>query len=321
MNKLNPDKLGTEEIYYLLKKRAKSEQQKSCPDFPNSLRLSNNEDNFKLYILKSKKCISLKNNTNWKNTNFSANYNSHEILYPVIPTNKWEPFTFNSISSFNIVNKIFKSDEKINYGILNNKISGEILLKGLSQFWIFLHVNEEFDDKTIVIIFSKDEYKNIAKVSLGTFLSFDKRLNFYILQTQQLIENFSDKSKNKNNFDLDDDSYCKINFLIEDEGNNIIKINTKVNDGEIYNELTGDYFKRVDNEPIMRNYKNLSNENLSIFNKSNINGIEPNNYGIMIAGSGQECIIKEFCSLANPKDYIINLFKQSQENCLCCNIY
>ena len=316
MKKLNPDKLGTEEIYYLLKKKAKSEQQNL---YTNSSRLPNNDENWRLNVLKSKKSIYFSNTSNWRYSNFTANYDSHENLYPVIPTKQWEQINFHAGTSIDIINKIFKCEEKINYGIVNNKISGEILLKGESYFWIFLHVNEEFDEKTIVIIFSKDKYNNIARLSLGTFLSFDNRINFYILQKQQLIENYTRKHKTD---DFDDDCNCKINFSVEDEGSNIIKINAKVNDGEAPNELKGNYFQRIDNGLISNNNKNVFNENLSTSNNSSMNkGTEINNYGIMIAGSGQECILNQFRFETVFKSSVNNLFKRNSENCTCCNIY
>ena len=306
--------LGIEYIYNQIRQKLKKEQ-KDNELLIDQLLLNQNNLGFSKEDLKNAvKYIPFNEKTNWNYSTFSTNLNKYSLEYPEILSNSWTATNINSDNGIDITNKIFECEESINYKIVDNLIKANVLLEGDGSFWVFLHLNHEFDDNTVVILFSKKEYSQRVTMSLCSFINIDyiktskeKGNNFFIFQKQQLIKSFQ-KPKNKKEIDKYElkDS-CLIKIIIIDEGYEKIKIIAKLNDGEEDNEMIGNLYNPVANiDHLDQNSTNNNNE-------------EQNNYRVMIAGNGTCCKINNFHCETKLKKY----FENSVENgeiCQCCEI-
>ena len=122
-----------------------------------------------------------KDDSLWLYNSFKTYINDNFLECPIISSEKWEQFENHQEDINNniieIKNSIFLLKEKINYDKFNNNIMTDIILKGESNFWIFLHDSEKFSDKTTVIILSKKDYSKRCFVSLGTFINKNQLKN------------------------------------------------------------------------------------------------------------------------------------------------
>lgn len=223
-----------------------------------------------------------------------------------------------------ICNLIFRSNEDINYKIVNNTLKSTVILKGESEFWIFLHCKEKFDDETIVILFSKTEFTEVVNMSLGLFIktkdgnndiddeSNDSEFSFRIFHTMQLIKSYNNNPNASINSKYENSDSCMVKIVVIDEGNENIKVSAWVNEGDAENQLNGNFCKQVIFNDSQDKIKNSSNFDLS--NK---------NYKVMIAGSGAHCKVTHFSCETNFKDNIdyVNGCKQGFNSCNCCLIF
>jgi hypothetical protein len=313
---LSIDNIGIETIYYLLKQKNKDCKKKNEIQLEQNALIQNNFCLSKEEINKELKYIPFNEKSNWNYSTFSTNINNHNLEYPEILSNSWTPTCLNIDNGIEISNKIFECEETINYDIVNTTIKANIVLKGDGMFWIFLRVNHEFDDKTIAIVFSKKEYSQRVSMSLGSFVKLDyiKKSNeignnFFIFQKQQLIKdyNINNNKKEKDNYEAQDS--CLIKMTIIDEGFDKIKINAKLNDGEIDNQLIGQFYNQV-----------VNIQNLELNNTINNTINNENNYRVMIAGNGSYCKINNFYCETKLKRYIDNNKIEMGEGCDCCKI-
>ena len=184
---LYTDNLGIETIYYLLRK--KSEKNKNQILIEHNL-LNNSDFGFsKEYIKNAIKYIPFNEKSNWNYSTFSTTLNKYNIQFPEILSNSWTATSIDVDDGIDITNKIFECEENIDYRIVNNLIKANIILEGDGMFWVFLHVNNQFDENTVVILFSKKEYTQRVTMSLGAFINLEyfkssdeKGNNFYIFQ-------------------------------------------------------------------------------------------------------------------------------------------
>lgn len=274
--------------------------------------ISNQNEMNKEEINNSIKYIPFNEKTNWNYSSFSTNINKYNVEYPEILSSSWTPTIIDVDNEIDITKKIFECEETIDYRLVNNFIKANVLLKGDGEFWIFLHLNHKFNDKTIAIIFSKIKFSQRVAMSLGSFISPDyinnsnEGDNFLIFQKQQLIKSYKrEKHKEMDKYEIDDS--CLIKITIIDEGYNEVKIISKLNNGEEDNMLVGKYY-----EPIV----NLDNFDFNYIKDSN----EDNNYRVMLAGNGETCKIKNFYCETKLKNYIGNNKDETGVVCQCCKI-
>lgn len=312
------DKLDSENLYRLLKKDIKKKK-----DISSIRKTTSSTSNYSFTqeeIFNSKKVISFGEDvqTKWGCLPFETKINDKKILSPKI-AGQWGEFENIMRINPEIKGFIYRSSDDINYKIVNNTISGNFLLRGKSEFWMFLHVNEEFDDETVVIYFSKAKYSDNVSMSLGTFilkddedLKFQMKKKMYllrILQTLQMVRSYEQKEKTNNNPESDS---CLIKILIKDEGNEEIKVSAWINDGDTENQLIGRFFKQVefnDNEAI-------SSTISSSYTHSS------KTYRVMIAGSGQYCRVKKLSCETNYKEKYEYMegCKSKFEGCNVCSV-
>ena len=311
------ENLSIERIYQLIKQKLEDKKK------DNELLIDQNffnQNNFSFYkdeIKNSVKYIPFNEKTNWNYSTFSTSINERDIEFPEILSNSWTAINININNGMDITNKIFECEETINYKIVNNFIKANILLEGDGMFWIFLHSNHKFDDNTIAILFEKKDYSQKVFMCIGSFINSNyinssknsKGNNFHIFQKQQLIKNYNDKAKNKK--ETDKDKYqikdsCLIKITIIDEGYEMIKIISKLNDGEEDNELIG----RMHNP-------------VAYFDNSDQYSVSSNNadknYRVMIAGNGTSCKINSFYCETKLKNIFENKVDMG-EVCQCCEI-
>ena len=95
-----------------------------------------------------------------------------------------------------------------------------------------------------------------------------------------------------------------IRILVNDEGNEEIKVSAWINEGDAENQLIGNFCK-----PISLKYEDEKEIKLA-------SAFEINNksYKVMIAGSGQLCKVTQFSCETNFKEGC----KQGLNNCNCC---
>jgi hypothetical protein len=249
------------------------------------------------------KYIPFNDKTNWYYSSFSTSYNKRSIEYPLIVSNVWTEANLNNENGIEITNKIFESQESVNYNYVDSSIKANILLQGESSFWIFLHTNKIIDENTGIIIVTKKEYSQNVVISLGTFANFNKMKidgdngnSFHIYNKQQLIENL--KLNKKKNDKYENSDACSIKLEIFDEGNDKIEIKAKLNDGKEDNLLTGYCFNQVANVDC-----------------------NSGEYKFMLAGSGKYCKVNNFYCETNLKKSLLNNKKGEVEFCRCCNIF
>ena len=310
---ISTDNLNIEGIYQSIRNKLKNINN-------NELLIDHNllaQDNFESYkeeIKSAIKYIPFNEKANWNYSTFSTSINKYNIEYPEILSSTWTPTCLDSDNGMDITNKIFECEETIDYRLVNNIIKANILLKGDGMFWIFLHLNHKFNDKTIVILFSKNEYSQRVAMCLGSFIksdytnsSIEKGNNFFIFQKQQLIKSYKREKNPKEIDNYEKDDSCLIKITIIDEGYNEIKIISKLNNGEENNELIGKIY-----EPVA---------NLDNFDSNSIkNNDEENNYRVMLAGSGLFCKLNNFYCETKLKNYFENNKNENGVICQCCKI-
>ena len=308
---LYTDNLGIETIYYLLRK--KSEKNKNQILIEHSL-LNNSDFGFsKEYIKNAIKYIPFNEKSNWNYSTFSTSLNKYNIQFPEILSNSWTATSIDIDDGIDITNKIFECEDNIDYRIVNNLIKANIILEGDGMFWVFLHVNNQFDENTVVILFSKKEYTQRVTMSLGAFINLEyfkspdeKGNNFYIFQKQQLIKTYKKKKNENDKYEKKDG--CLIKITIIDEGYENIKIIAKLNDGEVDNELIGRIYNPV---------ANIDNYDQNSTNNNNDQKI----YKVMIAGNGTSCKVNNFHCETKLKNIFENNRIQMVEGCQCCHIF
>lgn len=319
--------LDSEELYQIIKahiKRQKDNSKKIKKTFSQDYTYTQED------IFCAKKFISFDHNSlhNWISASFESNLNEKKILSPEIKGN-WGVGEKNSKrTGIDISNLIFLSNEDINYKFVNNTLKSTFILKGESEFWIFLHSKGKFNDETIVILFTKTEFTETVFMSLGLFInsnndSNDKNSNkgndeerevdnndccFRIFHTMQLIKSYNNKNNDNNKYASTDS--CLIKIIVNDEGNENIKVSAWINDGDAENQMKGNFYKQVSTKYC----ENKLIKPCSTFE------LENKNYKIMIAGSGQYCKITQFsCETSFKEDFdYINGCKQGLNSCNCC---
>ena len=307
------ENLGIERIYNLIKEKLNNTKDNELIIDQNIY----NKDNSQLYkeeIKNAIKYIPFNEKTNWNYSTFSTNINKYNIDYPEILSSSWTPTKIDFDNGIDITNKIFECEETIDYRLVNNFIKANVLLKGDGMFLIFLHLNHKFNDKTVVILFSKREYSQRVTMSLGSFVKLDyfnsqieEGNNFFIFQKQQLIKSYK-KEKHSKEIDIyEKDDSCLIKISIIDEGYNEIKIISKLNNGVEDNILIG------------KQYESVVNTNNFETNSIKDNDDE-NNYRVMIAGNGLFCKVNNFYCETKIKKNIGNNKIESGETCQCCQI-
>lgn len=242
-------------------------------------------------IIKAKKRIEFFNyNNEWLYSNFNTNNSSKNIEYPIIISENWtKPNSYN-LNNLELRNLIFLSEEEINYSICNNEIKGIVDLKGESTFWIFLRTKEYFSKENVIILFKKEEYSQIIYLILGNFILNSKGNLIFtpFIKEQLILSNLNQKEKSI----YEKNDYINLNIKIYDEGKDEIIVYTYLNNNKEENFAKGNFFI-----PINGNYK------------------------VMIAGSGQQCKLKQFScySYYKPKYAPAELLNEGKA-CNCCNI-
>lgn len=242
-------------------------------------------------IIKAKKRIEFFNyNNEWLYSNFNTNNSSKNIEYPIIISENWtKPNSYN-LNNLELRNLIFLSEEEINYSICNNEIKGIVDLKGESTFWIFLRTKEYFSKENAIILFKKEEYSQIIYLILGNFILNSKGNLIFtpFIKEQLILSNLNQKEKSI----YEKNDYINLNIKIYDEGKDEIIVYTYLNNNKEENFAKGNFFI-----PINGNYK------------------------VMIAGSGQQCKLKQFScySYYKPKYAPAELLNEGKA-CNCCNI-
>ena len=277
----------------------------------NNLKIEDNIQ-YKNYYPKSEISSAIKNldimndSNKWLYTTFGTYINSKDIECPKISNNEWNNVNLKQ-QNIEARNLIFQS-EKINYEIVNNTLKANVILKGCSSFWIFLHCKELFDEETIIIVFSKDEFSKKYFISSGTFIKNEKNDNyeFVIFQKEQILK---EEIYTIQNDKYENNDACNIQITIYDSGLENLRIISKVNEGKFENELNCKFVVPVD----MGN-----NDNSNSFNDNSIG------YKIMFAGSGDSCKVSQFISDLSYKEEYLNIDMDKQNNnqgCGDCKLY
>ena len=256
-------------------------------------------------ITSAKKNIDIINDSSkWLYNTFGTYLNSKDIECPKVTNSEWNAISLQQ-KDIEARNLIFQS-ERINYEFVDNILKINVTLKGCSSFWIFLHCKELFDDETIIIVFSKDEFSKRYFISSGTFIKNEKNENFefVIFQKEQIIKDENNVNKNDKyeNYDA-----CNIQTTIYDSGLKNIRVISKVNEGKFENELNCKFAVPI----------NMENDN-------NINFAGNTGYKIMFAGSGDSCKVSQFTSdLSFKKDYqyVDSSRKRNSQGCGDCKLF
>ena len=313
--------LDSEELYQIIRNQIKYEKE-NCKKFKKLLSQDYTYTQEDIYC--AKKFISFEYNklSEWVSSTFESNLNEKNILSPQI-TGKWGTAVKSQRrTSIDISNLIYLSNEDINYKIVNNTLKSTFILKGESEFWIFLHSKGNFNDETIVILFSKIEFSETVFMSLGLFVKSNNNNNIYddnennneytfrVLKTIQLVRSYN-INENKYNNKYESSDSCMIKIVVIDEGNENIKVSAWINDGDAENKLFGNFYKQV----LVKNYDNIGVKASSTFEFDN------KCYKVMIAGSGQQCKLKQFsCYSYYKTKYAPAELLNEGKACNCCNI-
>ena len=315
--------INSEELYQIIKGKIKEKfeaNQKLKKTSPHEYVYTQEE------IFCSKKFLSFDNNNlnEWLSAPFGVDFNRKKILSPKIKDIWTNCEQSHKRSGIEIQDKVFCSKENINYKIVNNNLKTSFILKGESDFWIFLHTKGKLEDETAVILVTKyKELSSIVFMSLGIIIKNDdlnededKKYFFRIFQTLQLVETY-DKNYIKNTkYESADSCLVKINVI--DEGNETIKISAWINEGNAENKLVGNFCT-----PVILNNTGSSNNTNNINDRfSSTFDIISDSYKIMFAGSGQSCELLRFsCEIdfKENNDYFTGC-KQGFDGCNCCII-
>jgi hypothetical protein len=223
------------------------------------------------------------NDSNKSEISFEWSYFDYDLIFteetPLIKT----PWVDSSIKPNNIGIEtrgiIFRSKELLNFAMNGAEFSISFYLKGESTCWIFSRVNDFFDDSSVIMKIEKEENCQRIFASLGTFIK-DIRGNliFRVFLRQQLID-FSEKTKNSSYVE-NDISFVKMYML--DSGYSKILSKIFVNDSVKDNFICSDF-----NLPCQERKR------------------------VMIAGSGEQCLVKHFIARSV---YLDETHLQSIEN-------
>lgn len=225
------ENIGTENIYLYLKSRAKKLKEiflSKKSSLSQSLKKGQNEN-----INKANNIFPM-NNTNWYYNTFTTYTNNNSIECPNSPSENWYQSSSDKKGPMELKNSIYQLKDEINYEYFDNIIKAEIILKGESTFWLFLHCGEKFNDRTAVIAISKEDFSHRCFISLGTFIN--KELNRNKSNDKNYLNN-SNSNTNKrmklniNNIDNNID-YNDINLDNNFDYNNIQINNNYTNDYE-----------------------------------------------------------------------------------------
>ena len=267
-----------------------------------------------IYCAKKFISFDINNLNKWVSTSFESNLDEKKcILTPEIKGSWGTGTKAQKKFGVEITNSIFLSNEDINYKLVNNTLKSTVILKGESEYWIFLHSKGKFDKDTIVILFSKNEFSEAVFMSLGLFIQ--KNINmenneendkycFRILQTLQLIRSYNKDESNNNKYDSNDS--CMIRMIVTDEGREEIKVLAWINEGDAENTIVGRFCNQVASK----------NENENEIRATSSFEINNSNHKIMIAGSGHYCKITQFSCETNFKEEC----RPGFNNCNCCLI-
>ena len=225
------ENIGTENIYLYLKSRAKKLKEiflSKKSSLSQSLKKGQNEN-----INKANNIFPM-NNTNWYYNTFTTYTNNNSIECPNSPSENWYQSSSDKKGPMELKNSIYQLKDEINYEYFDNIIKAEIILKGESTFWLFLHCGEKFNDRTAVIAISKEDFSQRCFISLGTFIN--KELNRNKSNDKNYLNNSNSNTNKKmklniNNIDNNID-YNDINLDNNFDYNNIQINNNYSNDYE-----------------------------------------------------------------------------------------
>ena len=352
--------VDTEKIYIYLKLTSEKTKEKIISK--NKILYKSESKNKKDQIKFLKTTLTFPSlNINYSYKKFSTYTNQFLIECPLISDNSNFSENFpQENSNIEITNKIYDLNQRINYYKLNSIIRAKIELEGDSKFWLFLHCEENFNEKTAVILISKENYDRNF-IILGTFInkrenenimnSFDNNINnlglgenkdyeFIEFKKQELVEENTVKEKNekykkiintekeqKDEIIDDDLSQTKslYDLIISDDGSKIL-CQVKLNEGGCENNAIGDFFFPVFEN--MGGENNTENEfddiiklNMNEKDKKNKDNNSTNfGYKIKIAGSGDKCTVINFSNELNLKNQKFE-FNNKQTDCQCCFIF
>ena len=212
--------IDSEHIYRQLKLQSKQIGEKNSAE--KSFLLQNKNTNINNY--KRINIFPLKN-TKWFYNSFNTYFNKNNLECPNISEENWLQSSSNKKPPIELRNLIYSFEEEINYEQFNNLVRANIMLKGESKFWIFLHCEEKFNDKTAVITISKEEFCKRCFVSLGTFVDKQPKkiekniLNESLINTSRIMSASSSAYHNfDNNIDINVENNLDNNY---DYDNNI----------------------------------------------------------------------------------------------------
>jgi hypothetical protein len=213
----------------------------------------------------------------------------------------------NSDNSLKLKNLAIRLTNEIDYSLNKMTISLNLILTGESEFWLMTRcfVNEnlnDYENENVIENNIFNKYSSVMKiikepnssrcfVHFGTFYEDKKykEIKFKTFFKRQLINNNND-SKNKNFTYLERD-FCEFKIDLVDMGIELIKAKIKMNDCEISNELSANFYL-----PIHKKAK------------------------IVFAGYGNEIEIKNLFLNITPKDD--QFFSNETRSCGgCCNIF
>ena len=276
------ENIGTEHIYEHLKSKKIEEKFLAEKSLANQNELKNkNKVKAKSYIIKFPTQYS-----HFVYNTFTTYINDNYFECPIISeADKWLQLGIDKKPPVELTNLIYQLKYEINYEQYNNIIKANVILKGESKFWIFLHCEDNFNDKTILIILSKKEFSKRCFVSVGTFI--DKNINnnnnknnininssLNNIERKILYESNTDASKIINI--SNNNGYQSIDYNIDNNLDNNIdynNINTNdVNEGNIEYEFvifkTQELVEEISlKDKLEKNKNNINN----MFNDINLN--------------------------------------------------
>jgi len=281
------ENIGTENIYIYLKSRAKKFKELFLTrksSLSQSLKKSQNE------TINKVNNIFPMNNTNWYCNTFTTYTNNNSVECPNTPSENWHQSSSNNKEPMELKNSIYQLKDEINYDYLDNIIKAQIILKGESTFWLFLHYGDKFNDKTIVITISKEDFSQRCFISLGTFIN--KELNPNKSNNENCLNNSYSNANNRiklniNNIDNNFD-YNGINLDNNLDYNNI-QNNNNVDEYEYVIFRKQELVEEISLEDKKEKLKQKKKENKLYFNAGEKNICYLN---IIVYDDGQNIDVK-----------------------------
>ena len=127
-------------------------------------------------------------NNQWVYTTFSTLLNKKtKEESPLIVNDTWSESNAKASNGIELRNLIFQTEETFNYYITYNKIKANVILKNDSSFWIFLHSQNSFSERTATIHFSKEEFSQRIFISFGIFYNKDTELLYKELNKEMFF--------------------------------------------------------------------------------------------------------------------------------------